>query len=117
MLIYVVSIIWQSVVPISEAICGSSTVSFPQLLFKCSVAKSYLTLCDPMNCPWNFPGKNTGMGCHFPTPVDLSDPGIEPTPPVSPVLQEDSLPAEPSGKHGAFHPVFNLELLILLKIL
>ena len=30
------------------------------------------TLCDPMDCssarllcPWNFPGKNTGAGCHF----------------------------------------------------
>ena len=30
----------------------------------------YLTLCDPMDCrpvlcPWNSPGKNTGVGCHF----------------------------------------------------
>ena len=26
------------------------------------------TLCDPMDCsprPWNFPGKNTGVGCHI----------------------------------------------------
>ena len=27
------------------------------------------TLCNPMShrhfCPWNFPGKNTGVGCHF----------------------------------------------------
>ena len=29
------------------------------------------TLCNPMNyslpglCPWDFPGKNTGVGCHF----------------------------------------------------
>ena len=23
------------------------------------------TLCDPVVCPWNSPGKNTGMGCHF----------------------------------------------------
>ena len=30
----------------------------------CSVIKSCLTLCDPMG-PWDFPGKNTGMGCHF----------------------------------------------------
>ena len=35
-------------------------------------AQSCLTLCDPMDCsppgsscPWNFPGKNTGVGCHF----------------------------------------------------
>ena len=32
----------------------------------CSVAKSGLTLCDPrLLCPWNFPGKNTGVGCRF----------------------------------------------------
>ena len=34
----------------------------------------------------------------FPSLGDLPDPGIEPTSPVSPVLQADSLPAEPLGK-------------------
>jgi len=31
-------------------------------------------------CPWDFLGKNTGVGCHFsfPPPGDLSDPGIKP---------------------------------------
>ena len=33
----------------------------------------------------------------FPLPWDLPDPGIEPTSPVTPILQVDSLPAEPSG--------------------
>ena len=33
----------------------------------------------------------------FPTPGDLSDPGIEP---ASPALQVDSLPSEPLGKPG-----------------
>ena len=35
-------------------------------------AHSHPTLCDPMNyrpagspSPWDFPGKNTGVGCHF----------------------------------------------------
>ena len=32
----------------------------------------------------------------FPPPGDLPDLGIEPTSPVSPTLQEDSLPAEPA---------------------
>ena len=39
---------------------------------KCSVTQSYPTICDPMDCsPWGssvpeiFPGKNTGVGCHF----------------------------------------------------
>ena len=36
-------------------------------------------------CPWNFPGKNTGVGCHF-LIQDLSNPVIEPVSLVSPVL-------------------------------
>ena len=34
----------------------------------------------------------------FPPPGDILDPGIEASSPVSPALQVDSLPAEPSGK-------------------
>ena len=40
------------------------------LLFGRSVASN--SFCDPMDrkptrllCPWDFPGKNTGVGCHF----------------------------------------------------
>ena len=36
------------------------------------ITKSCPTLCDPLDCsppgssgPWDFPGKNTGGGCHF----------------------------------------------------
>ena len=45
------------------------------------------TLCNPMDCmqpvrllcPWDSPGKNTGVDCHlFPPPGDLPNPGIEP---------------------------------------
>ena len=31
----------------------------------CLVAKSCLTLDTRLFYPWDFPGKNTGMGCHF----------------------------------------------------
>ena len=35
----------------------------------CVWAQSCLTLCDSRDsrllCPWDFPGKNTGVGCHF----------------------------------------------------
>ena len=41
-----------------------------------------------------FPGKNTVVGCHFPSPGDLSNLGIEPG---SPALQADALPSEPPG--------------------
>ena len=29
-------------------------------------------------CPWDSPGKNTGVGCHFLLQGNLLDPGIEP---------------------------------------
>ena len=45
-------------------------------------------------CPWDYPGKNTGVGCHA-IPGDLLNPGIKPR---SFALQADSLPSEPPGK-------------------
>ena len=69
----------------------------------CLVAQLCPTLCSPMGCSLpgssvhgDFPGKNTGVGCHAPHPPrDLPNPGIELG---SPALQVDSLPAEPPGK-------------------
>ena len=49
-------------------------------------------------CPRDSAGKNAAVGCQFPPPGDLPDPGTEPVSPVSPVLQADSLPTEPPGK-------------------
>ena len=47
--------------------------------------KLYLTLCSPKDCSLpgfsvhkNFPGKNTGMGCPFPSQGDLPSLGIAP---------------------------------------
>ena len=37
--------------------------------------------------PWNFPGKNTGVGSQFPPARDLPDPGIKPSSPASSALQ------------------------------
>ena len=43
-----------------------------RLISSCLVAKSCLTLCDPLDCSpwwpfclWDFSGKNTGVDCHF----------------------------------------------------
>jgi len=65
------------------------------------VDTSCLTLCDPIDCspsrllcPWNFSGKNTGVGCHF-----LLQ-GIFPTQESNPHLlhwQLDSLPLSHQG--------------------
>ena len=49
-------------------------------------------------CPRDFPGKNTGMGCHFPSPGDLPDPGIEPKSLMSPALAGGFFTTEPPGK-------------------
>ena len=45
--------------------------------------------------PWDSPGKNTGVGCHFLLQGNLPDPGIEPR---SLALQADALTSEPPGK-------------------
>ena len=51
-------------------------------------------------CPWDYPSKNTGVGC--PPPGDVPNPGIEPE---SPALQLDSSPAELPGKPNYHHRV------------
>ena len=61
------------------------------------VAKSYPTLCNPMDCSvalhaplsMGFPRWEYWNGLPFPPPGDLPDPGTEP---VSPAWQADSLP-------------------------
>ena len=43
----------------------------PQCRYVCVLTQSCLVLCDPgleparLLCPWDCPGKNTGVGCHF----------------------------------------------------
>ena len=68
---------------------------------KVSVALSCPTLLNPMDCRllcWAFPGKNTGMGCHFLLQGIFPTQGLN-----SPLLcflhwQADSWPSEPPGK-------------------
>ena len=43
------------------------------------------------------------MGLPFPTPGGLPNPGIEPTSPVAPALQTDSLPLSHQGSPKALH--------------
>ena len=70
----------------------------------CLVAKSWLTLWDPMACqvplPWNFPGKHTGMDYHFllqgifqPRDHEL----------MSPALAGGFFTSEPPGKPTTEH--------------
>ena len=64
---------------------------------KVLVTQLGLTLCDPMDC--SQPGSSVrgilqAKILKFPSPGDLSDPGIKPG---SPALQADSLLSEPQG--------------------
>ena len=70
-------------------------------------AQSCVTLWNPLDysspgssVQWDFSGKNTEMGCYFlfPPTKDLPHSGIKSVSPVSPALQADSLPTEPSRK-------------------
>ena len=61
------------------------------------VTQSCPTLCNPMDrllCPWDSPGKNTGVDSHSLLPGIFSNPVIEPG---SPALQADSLLCELQG--------------------
>ena len=53
-------------------------------------------------CPWDFPGKSTGAGCHFLLqgifPAQGSNPGLR-------ALQADALLPEPPGKLKHFPDV------------
>ena len=70
------------------------------------VAQLCPPLCDPVDrgqrtrllCPWNSPGKNTGVGCHSLHPGDLPNPGSELGFPSS---QAKFLPSEPSEVKAA----------------
>ena len=73
----------------NEAICVSCLV-MSDSFWPCGLGPIRLL------CPWNSPGKNIGVGCHFlVSPGDIPNPGSAPG---SPALQVNSLPFEPPGK-------------------
>ena len=88
---------------VQEGSCGSCRavetilpVSSHECVYFTNIPGGWVQEILPFFCPWNSPGKNTGVGCHsLLQGMDLPDPGIEPG---SPELQVDSLPSEPSEK-------------------
>ena len=70
----------------------------------CSVTKSYLTLCDPMDCNppgFSLPGilqQEYWSGLPFPPLGDLPNPGIEPGSPETPALPGGFFTTSPPGK-------------------
>ena len=95
-------------------------INFVAMTLKVLVAQSYLTLCNLMDCnfcPWDSPGKNTGVDCHSTLQGNLPDPRIKPR---SPILQADSLPYEPPLRtpmcQGLCIKLFHLILMRVLII-
>jgi len=78
--------------------CGAAAVShiiYHLFYIHCackvaSVVPNSLQHCGPyptrLLCPWDSPGKNTGMACHAPPPGDLPNLGIKPISLMSPEL-------------------------------
>ena len=81
----------------------------------CSVVL-LVTLCDPIDCSlpalclWKFPGKNTGVGCHFLLQGIFPTQGLNLSP-VSPTSTGRFFTTEPPGKppdiYRAVRPGFN----------
>ena len=74
-----------------------------QIKSESEVTQSCPTLCNPMDCslpgssihPWDFPGKSTGVGCHFLLQGTFPTQGSNP---VLPHCRQTLLPSEPPGK-------------------
>ena len=75
-----------------------ASVCVLKLLESCLTLRSHGLQPTRLPCPWDSPGKNTGVGCHFLLQEGLSNLGIKPTSPAPSALQADSLPLKPSEK-------------------
>ena len=85
-------------------VLSCSVVSDSLLLYFIIVARQ-----APMSM--GFPRQEYWNGLPFPSPEDPLNPGIKLASPASPVLQADSLPAEPLGKpHMCLYLPLNLNI-------
>ena len=88
--------VWISEYPVIQAFLGQfkRSVSYSR-----SAASDSLQPCklEPTRLlrPWDSPGKNSGVGCHFLLQGNLPNWEIKPG---SPALQADALPSKPPGK-------------------
>ena len=60
---------WATFISLEEDRCSHRTWGYMLLVLSCSVMSNSLQpfwlQLSRLLCPWNFPGKNTGVGCHF----------------------------------------------------
>ena len=67
-------------------------------------------------CPWDLPGKNTGVGCHFLLKGTFLTQVLKPTGLMSPALKADPLPLCPLGGAGLKIPSLSLFLPLLILL-
>ena len=89
----------------------------------CSVAQSFLALCDPMDYiahqapqSMKFSRQEYWSGLPCPPSRDLSDPGIKPTSLVSPALVGGFFTTEPPGKAQNDFPIPQYVKISTIKI-
>ena len=82
----------------------------------CSVMSDSLQLhlAHQVPCPWNFPGKNTGVGCHSLLQGNLPNPRIKPMSHVSCIGSGFSPTAPP--RKPFFKPIKQMDLTYLIII-
>ena len=82
--------------PLPGLFCPGSRPGCFQIAVSLSVSACMLSVSDSLRphtlqpirllCPWNYPGNNTGVGCHFLLQGNLPNAGTELQSPVSPAL-------------------------------
>ena len=89
-----------------------------QIVLHAQSPQSCPALCDPMNCivcqatlSMGFSRQKYWSELPCPSPGNLPNPGIKPTPPASSELQADSLLTEPPGK--PFRSLINFEFIFV----
>ena len=78
--------------------CGAQAMCQACVLGHVQLSATPWTVARQAPLSMEFPRQEYWRGLPFPPPAILPSPGIKPESPVSPALQADSLPAEPSGK-------------------
>ena len=67
-------------------------------VYVCAYMLSHIQCNMPVLCPWDSPGKNTGIGCHFILQGNLPDSGMEPESLAPPALASKFFSTAPPGK-------------------
>ena len=93
-------------IPVQFSLSLSLSLSVYQLLSHVRLFATPWTLAHQALLSMDFFRQEQWTGLPFPSPADLSNPGIEP---ASSVLQADSLPSEPPGKPVYFSTWYEIK--------